>query len=92
MQCFELQLDIMNYFSGESSSSSACAFEVLKAIELVSVHQGWGWCNNYLIGERLWDIFRNWSKQLNNKTPGSGKRVAEVTISSAIKLTGLSFI
>eukprot|EP00794_Sanderia_malayensis_P017556 gene17556-19307_t len=64
-------------------------FDVLKSIELVSVHMGWEWCNNYLIGERLWGIFRNWCKGLSLQSSSSDGIVADATVVNAIRLIGL---
>nr|XP_006811974.1 PREDICTED: uncharacterized protein LOC102805671 [Saccoglossus kowalevskii] len=39
-------------------------FEIIKALELLAVHQGWEWCNNWLIREAMWPILREWGQKL----------------------------
>ena len=63
--------------------------DLIKSFEILLVHKGWKWCNNYLIGDRLWSIFRKWSQQQSqNNSANICSRVNDATITTAIRLIG----
>ena len=52
------------------------------------MHKGWKWCNNYLVGDHLWSIFRKWSQQQLPKGVMDGDKVNDATVVIAIRLIG----
>ncbi len=83
----EILTKLPNFFIDKNLEETN-AFEVLKSLEVLAVHMGWEWCHNYLISERLWAIFRNWSKGLGTNT-SSNNAVLDAVFVRAITLIGL---
>ena len=64
------------------------AEDIIKSFDIVLAHKGWKWCNNYLVGDHLWNIFRKWSQQQLPKCTIDDDRIHDATVVTSIRLIG----
>ncbi|XP_065052376.1 myosin-2 heavy chain-like isoform X2 [Rhopilema esculentum] len=62
--------------------------DIKRSFLLLAKHKGWIWCNNTLIREYLWNIFRRWSQQFSAKSNAVEKKVSDATIATSIRIIG----